>query len=274
MSPKSTHASEINENKVLSPSVISRSIIDFQDVEHFGTLVSDETWSSSDNVHIVACDVIVPTGITLNISAGAIVKFHNDRAIIIEGTLRIIGSSIDPVRLTSFKDDMIGGDTNGDGGNSTPARGDWTRIEFRDNSDDANSLIEYVELSYGGSDFGCCPSYRYGSISLYEASPTIRNTTITESQNYAIRTRNSSPALTCVDMTASNWGIYNETPATVVNGINLYWGSGSGPYHPTTNPSGGGVEVSDGVNYRPWLSRSCNAPTSTGYQLFLPITRR
>ena len=31
-----------------------------------------------------------------------------------------------------------------------------------------------------------------------------------------------------------------------------YWGAASGPYHPTLNPNGKGLAVSDGVKFTPW----------------------
>ena len=48
------------------------------DVTHCGSISSNETWAASDNVHIVNCDVTVPSGITLTIEAGVIVKFEGD----------------------------------------------------------------------------------------------------------------------------------------------------------------------------------------------------
>jgi hypothetical protein len=51
---------------------------------------------------------------------------------------------------------------------------------------------------------------------------------------------------------SSNWGLNNTTPAVVIDARNNYWGAASGPYHPTSNPSGTGVRVSDGVNYADW----------------------
>jgi hypothetical protein len=41
--------------------------------EHCGTITSNETWSSSGNVHVVTCDVTVPLGVTLTVEEGAIV---------------------------------------------------------------------------------------------------------------------------------------------------------------------------------------------------------
>src|SRR5690606_37520202 len=61
---------------------------------------------------------------TINIGSGAIVKFKRSRA----GLQRQAPQNINlhpTAILTSYKDDAHGGDTNGDGSNSSPIKGDW-----------------------------------------------------------------------------------------------------------------------------------------------------
>ena len=62
---------------------------------------------------------------TVNIGANVIVKFSGHASGIAQAPSRII--NIAPsAKLTSFKDDKLGGDTNGDGNTSSPAKGDWS----------------------------------------------------------------------------------------------------------------------------------------------------
>ena len=50
------------------------------------------------------------------------------------------------------------------------------------------------------------------------------------------------------------------TPVTT-NAVANWWGSASGPYNPSTNPSGTGSPVSTHVSYRPWCTRfACSSP--------------
>jgi parallel beta-helix repeat protein len=50
-----------------------------------------------------------------------------------------------------------------------------------------------------------------------------------------------------------NYGVDNNTP-TVLDAENNWWGDATGPNHPSTNPGGLGDEVSDTVDYNPWLT--------------------
>jgi len=45
----------------------------------------------------------------------------------------------------------------------------------------------------------------------------------------------------------------NNTAGELIDARFNWWGNGTGPYHPITNPSGIGDNVSDYVDYKPWL---------------------
>jgi len=109
-------------------------------------------------------------------------------------------------------------------------------------------------------------------------SPTIRNTTIDRNSGRGIsvigggQTKTSIQAsrilhnggdgvyvsdstVTISDSTIDGnqgYGVNNDSGTPVVMAENNWWGSSSGPYNPTLNPSGEGDKVSDGVDFRPW----------------------
>jgi len=52
-----------------------------------------------------------------------------------------------------------------------------------------------------------------------------------------------------------NYGVVNEDSSIQIDATYNWWGTSSGPYHPSTNPGGKGDRVSDYVLYKPWLNR-------------------
>jgi len=51
----------------------------------------------------------------------------------------------------------------------------------------------------------------------------------------------------------TQYGIYNGTAGTTISAANNWWGDSSGPTH-SSNPTGKGDKVSDGVTFSPWLA--------------------
>lgn len=93
---------------------------------HSGTLGSDETWSHS-TVHVITANVTVPSGRTLTIERGAIVKYRSNTRISVSegGNAAVRGTRWQPVQLTSWWDDTVGGDTNGDESATPPGDRDY-----------------------------------------------------------------------------------------------------------------------------------------------------
>lgn len=92
---------------------------------HGGTLVQSETWDGTF-LHRIASDFTVPSGLALNIEAGAIIKIDLNQSIKVNagGALTAEGTSAQPIVFTSIKDDSVGGDSNQDGNSTLPAPGD------------------------------------------------------------------------------------------------------------------------------------------------------
>jgi len=145
-------------------------------VNHCGTFVASETWSASANVHIVTCDIVVPLGMTLTIEAGAIVKFNVNTRVIIQGALNAQGTAVNQIVFTSIHDDEHGGDTDGDGSATPPAKYNWGWIEFADSSNDSASFVQHCLIRYGGADDHYGRFYQ-GAITLNNASPTVQSCT-------------------------------------------------------------------------------------------------
>lgn len=87
---------------------------------------------------------------TLVIEAGAIIKFDATEGPVMkgDGTVIAMGTVESPILFNAFADDEHGGDTNGDGGVTSPVPGDWDGIYIQSNG----SVFDYCAFYYGG---GC-----------------------------------------------------------------------------------------------------------------------
>jgi hypothetical protein len=105
---------------------------------------------SADSVYLIMkYDFYVEA--TLTIQPGTVVKFHPSSGpycmIGSGGTIVADGTAQAPIVFTSYKDDAHGGDTNGDGTATSPARRDWGEI----NTNGYNgSTFDYCNFYYGG----------------------------------------------------------------------------------------------------------------------------
>ena len=54
--------------------------------------------------------------------------------------------------------------------------------------------------------------------------------------------------------------LYTGDNRNTINGTYNWWGDASGPYHPSANSDGSGDNISDNVNFDPWLSEEIHPP--------------
>jgi uncharacterized repeat protein (TIGR01451 family) len=108
-------------------------------------------WSQQDGFALrLTGDLTVQAGAALTLSPGTVVKGGAaDHEVRVEGSLIARGTAARPIVFTSVKDDSFGGDTNGDGGTSSPAPGDWGQVWLRAGS--TGTVLEEVVLAYGGA---------------------------------------------------------------------------------------------------------------------------
>ena len=91
-----------------------------------GTLSANAEWLSGMVYHVTS-SVTVPSGVTLTIDPGAIVKFEAGCGMTVQsgGQLIADGTVAQPIVFTSIHDNSFGGDTDGSGNATPPAPGDW-----------------------------------------------------------------------------------------------------------------------------------------------------
>ncbi|WP_275100433.1 right-handed parallel beta-helix repeat-containing protein, partial [Sedimenticola hydrogenitrophicus] len=179
-------------------------------VNHSGTLSAHTTWSSGD-VHRITGDVTVPAGIILTVESGAVVKFNSGFSLFVSGALDARGATGNEVIFTSYRDDSVGGDTNGDGP-SQGAPGDWGRIYINDTVTESLTFIENVAIRYGGR-------YNQGNLYLFRANVSVVNSEVSQGSHVGIHSYQSAPRIegsTIADN--ASIGIYDDRGSALIRG--------------------------------------------------------
>lgn len=169
----------------------------------FSSVGSDFLAEAVDVAWYFQYSVTVQSGATLTLGEGLALKLPWSGSIEVAGALRSLGTAPAPVWITSYADDNIAGDTNGDGSATSPAPGQWNRIRFQDGSDDAACLLRHTNVRFGSSAILC-----------ENAAPTFEDCSFTNSHWPVHLTGTSAPTITgCSFAVATYCPIYMSLSA-------------------------------------------------------------
>ena len=120
-------------------------------VEMDGDVDADVVWDVPGLV-IQGSSIDVLEGARLTLGPGVSVKLLY--ALKVQGELAATGTAEAPIRFTSYRDDLIGGDSNRDGDETSPAAGDWNGIWIRDAGSATLARVD-VRYAWDGVDLSC-----------------------------------------------------------------------------------------------------------------------
>ena len=113
-----------------------------------GTLTGPAVWGLRPDYSLfVSQDLSVAPEGSLTIRAGTVVKFAQYAGLYVSGRLEVPGTSAEPVYLTDWRDDTVGGDANRDEGGTKPGPGWWRTLQI---SGAGSAALAYCTVRYAG----------------------------------------------------------------------------------------------------------------------------
>jgi fibronectin type 3 domain-containing protein len=200
----------------------------------------------------------------LTVSDGAVVKFGQDAQLVVRDKL----TAGKGVVLTSQSDDKAGGQVAAVG--QSPVIGTWNGLRFEKSAAPNALTLDSMTIRYAGSQgnagltvLGFNPTLQYMQITdntiglqlLQGASPVVKGSSFLRNGIGIDADGNSLPVISNSQFVQnSTLAIQNKTPTSVIQALNNWWGSNTGPNDPVNNPAGLGDAVSTGVNYGSYLT--------------------
>ena len=149
-------------------------------------------WTNT-NTYIINGDIIVPLGQILNIEEGTEIKFDGYYSLIINGTLKAIGSENNIIKFTSIK--------------TSPTNNDWKGIQINDLN--TMSELKYCIIEYGNDK----NNDQTGLIEI-KGDVKIQNSKIRHSNGVGVRISNNYSG----DVTVKNSEIHDCTSGVYSSG--------------------------------------------------------
>ncbi|WP_435105999.1 right-handed parallel beta-helix repeat-containing protein, partial [Arhodomonas sp. AD133] len=204
----------------LSFVAIAWGVVSHAAIEYSGDLDERTVWQGGEIYHVTG-NLSVSEGVLLTVEAGAIVKFARGTRLDVNGELSVEGTSESPAIFTSYRDDSVGGDTNGDGPSQADA-GDWEGVIIGSQAKPSVTNIQGLELRYAGGN----NNSRRNAALVLNAPVTVSDSVMVSSARNGIRINEAGARVERTRVRGSGWsGIavlgdyYNDAPAQLEDNV-------------------------------------------------------
>ena len=174
-----------------------------------GLGTKSQVWQAESSFpYIVSGLITVPSGKSLTVNPGTVVKFIVGAALEVNGTLVAdSAASASKIYFTSIKDDAVGGDTNGDSSATSPAAGDWGEVKVNSGG---STTLNYAVARYGGGSADGAILYNNGG------TLTAYNTEIATGTTYGVYNGAGTTSMMAMNVHNNSYGIYLGTGTTTI----------------------------------------------------------
>lgn len=170
--------------------------------------ISDSTTGPllSGQVYHLTGNVTVPTGQTLTVQPGAIIKGRLHSHLLAQGTIHVDGLAGNPVIFTAITDDTVGGDSGGDGPTSgSPA--DWRGLYLHGSA--VGSRFHHAEIRFGGAS-------GYSCLTVLAPGTVINHVDISDAGLHGINLQNVVSPITNCSITNCNGRAVTNVPLDAI----------------------------------------------------------
>ncbi|HEX9912703.1 MAG TPA: rhodanese-like domain-containing protein [candidate division Zixibacteria bacterium] len=242
-------------------------------VEVGGRISENVTWGKDKSPFIAVADIVLDSGKTLTLEPGVNLEFDGFFSLDAYGNLIAQGTLDSNINFTSYNlfSSRWEGISIFKGSNSYFT---YCRIDSIENGILCLNSSPIIENSWIIGNQNCLHlSGTFANPPIYNcklqaavnssaililcdssSAPTITYCSIMDGLKGMVSKNGSNPKLNYDNIYNNNdYGVLNEDSSVIVDAKYNWWGHKSGPFDPVDNPDGQGNQVSQRVDYIPWL---------------------